>query len=339
MTTVASPLWKEVAHKVRAQLFETLTVLRPFRDQIRATVVAATALATAAVVTTGVVIVEKSTPEVKAASNSQESARVYVALGSSYAAGPGLRRLVIGPCLRTKNNYPNQVAETLGMKLIDATCSGATTRNILDVPQRAFGGRPQIDEVPSDADVITITTGGNDIDYVSRLILDGCGNVLPDFLKHSPIRSCRVGRDPFPEPGRSAYLEVERSMVAVIDAVRLRAPHAKILLVDYPPVVEAGKPSCARLPLQPEQVAQTVRIFNGLAEATARAAQTTGVTLVEASRAGAQHTVCSPTPWVTGFTPPVPYHPSEAGKTGVADLVIDTLRPSRAQQAGSRTGA
>ncbi|MFZ2240454.1 MAG: SGNH/GDSL hydrolase family protein [Gordonia amarae] len=311
-------------------------MLRPFRNQIRATLVAATALATAAVVTTGVVIAENSTPEVKAVSNSQESPRVYVALGSSYAAGPGARSLVIGPCLRTKNNYPNQVAETLGMKLIDATCSGATTRNILDVPQRAFGGRPQIDEVPADADVITITTGGNDLGYVSRLILSGCGNVLPEFLKKTPIRSCRLGKDPFPEPQRSAYLEVERSMVAVIEAVRLRAPNAKILLVDYPPVVEPGKPTCAHLPLLPDQVAQTVRIFNGLADATARAAQTTGVTLVEASRAGAQHTVCSPTPWLTGFSPPVPYHPSEAGKKGVAELVVDALRPSRAQHASTR---
>ena len=312
-------------------------MLRPFRNQIRATAVAATALATAAVVTTGVVIAEKSTPEVKAVSNAQETPRVYVALGSSYAAGPGPRSLDIGPCLRTKNNYPNQVAETLGLKLIDATCSGATTRNILDVPQRAFGGRPQIDEVPADADVITITTGGNDLGYVSRLILNGCGNVLPEFLKRTPIRSCRLGKDPFPEPGKAAYLEVERSMVAVVEAVRMRAPGAKILLVDPPPVVEAGKPACSRLPLRPAQVAQTVRVFNGLAQATSRAAETTGVTLVEASRAGAAHTVCSSSPWLTGFTPPVPYHPSEAGKKGVAELVVDELRPSRAQRASSRT--
>ena len=52
-------------------------------------------------------------------------------------------------------------------------------------------------------------------------------------------------------------------------------------------------------------------LFNGLAEATARAAQTTGSPLGGVARGRSAHG-CSPTPWVTGFTPPVPYHPSEA---------------------------
>lgn len=85
----------------------------------------------------------------------------YVAMGSSFAAGPG-----VGPntpdspqrCGRGTLNYPNLLAERLKLKLVDATCSGAKTVHVWPMERSA----PQIDSVDGDTRLVTITIGGND---------------------------------------------------------------------------------------------------------------------------------------------------------------------------------
>ncbi len=250
---------------------------------------------------------------------------VYVALGSSYASGPDHTRISNNPCLRTPDNYPNQVAKALRMRLIDASCSGATTANIVDVAQRS-GGRPQVDAVTPDTALVTITSGGNDINYIGRLLAMSCADVI--HRVHPVVaqltQTCSGRPIPAP-PSAAAYDVVRRELVDAVRVVRSRAPGAKVLIVDYPPALVAGEKSCARLPLTVEQAAQTVEIFDKLADATATAAQQSGAQLVRASVAGAAHTVCSADPWLGGFAPPIPYHPNARGKSGVARLVVDEL--------------
>jgi hypothetical protein len=48
----------------------------------------------------------------------------YVALGSSFAAGPGIAPVVQKAALRSGRNYPHQVAERLSLRLVDVTCTG-----------------------------------------------------------------------------------------------------------------------------------------------------------------------------------------------------------------------
>ncbi|GAA1481186.1 SGNH/GDSL hydrolase family protein [Gordonia sinesedis] len=249
----------------------------------------------------------------------------YVALGSSYAAGPGATPNVGELCLRGDNSYPRAVAAARELTLVDVTCSGATVANILDVPQHPAADRPQIEAVTPDTDLVTITIGGNDISYVGRVIAMSCANSVPELARTVAARGCSAGRDPAPEPAPDAYARVERSMVAVVDAVRARAPRAIVVLVDYPAVVSVDEAPCPQLPLTPEQVVETQRIADGLAGATARAAATSGALVVTASKASATHTVCSTAPWVRGFALPIPYHPNAAGKSAVAQLVLDGL--------------
>jgi hypothetical protein len=57
-----------------------------------------------------------------------------VALGSSMAAGPGIRPHVPGapwPAFRSARNYAHLVANTLGLDLVDVTYSNATTANVM----------------------------------------------------------------------------------------------------------------------------------------------------------------------------------------------------------------
>lgn len=255
-----------------------------------------------------------------AAQAAAQSARVYVALGSSYASGPGGQYTVnSNHCGRSVNNYPHQVAAARGYRLVDVTCGGSVTTDIL-----RNGKRPaQINAVTPDASLVTITTGGNDIDYIGRLISMSCLHATPDQARIGG-RNCGPNRRQAPEPGADQYARVGAELVAVIQAVRLRAPDARILLVEYPPAIDPTAPTCAALPLDPDQVAETARIWNGLAQATAGAAQLTGVTLVAAPDAMA-HTVCSPQPWINGFEPPVAFHPNAQGKRAMANMVLAAL--------------
>ena len=65
----------------------------------------------------------------------------YVALGSSMAAGPGIRPRADGaplPAGRSARNYPHLVADRLGLDLVDVTYSGATTANLRLLAPAAF---------------------------------------------------------------------------------------------------------------------------------------------------------------------------------------------------------
>ena len=257
---------------------------------------------------------------------SAETPPAYVALGSSYAAGPDAVPTRLNVCFRSPDNYPNRVARAMRLRLIDVTCSGATTENIVDKPQR-FLAHKQIDAVTRNTALVTVTSGGNDIDYIGRLLAMSCNNVASgvDKALGPAARSCHTGHRIAAEPTDADYAKVQRKLIQTVLEIKLRAPRARVVIVDYPPLTVAGEAACDLLPLTPEQVAQTVRIFDRLAGATALAAHETGVDLVQASVAGADHTVCSAEPWLRGFAPPIPYHPTTRGKAGVADLVVASL--------------
>lgn len=65
--------------------------------------------------------------------------RHVASLGSSFAAGPGIRPVEHRGALRSARNYPHLLADRLGARLTHLTVSGATTATILQVPQRVLG--------------------------------------------------------------------------------------------------------------------------------------------------------------------------------------------------------
>lgn len=85
------------------------------------------------------------------------------ALGSSFAAGPGIDPIIDQAAMRSGRNYPHLLAEQLGARLTDLTVSGATTATILGEPQITMDGTqfaPQIYGLPVDAYLVTVTAGG-----------------------------------------------------------------------------------------------------------------------------------------------------------------------------------
>lgn len=246
----------------------------------------------------------------------------YVALGSSFAAGAGLGPLQKGSpvlCARSVGGYPQKLALLLDTPIVDMTCGGAVTDNLLTGGQ--FFQGPQIRAIMPDTELVTITVGGNDIGYVGDL------SMLAARHDHSffgwLVRRLWKGPKPVSERGFEA-LGTELS--ATLTAIRAKAPDATIVVATYPTLLPASG-TCDRLGLTAEEVALMREVGDRLADTTIASARQSGATVVDMHRLGAAHNACSDAPWVHGWKEagPAPFHPTSAGAEAVARSIQDAL--------------
>jgi lysophospholipase L1-like esterase len=246
----------------------------------------------------------------------------YVALGSSMAAGPGIRPSAPGAPFgsgRSARNYAHLVAEQLKLNLVDVTFSGATTAHVLAERQRS--AQPQVDVLDGSEELVTITIGGNDVGYVPLLMAAS----LPAIARRVPPLAGRV-RELFDRDARERALEDVADALREVGAeVRRRAPQARVIFVDYLTLLPAAGVPAA--PLSAEHADLGRLVGARLEDVTAVAAQATGCELVRAGRASRAHHGWSAEPWaVAASLPlpwrPVPFHPNAAGMQAVADLIL-----------------
>lgn len=245
----------------------------------------------------------------------------YVALGSSMAAGPGIRPSAPGAPFRagrSARNYPHLVARGRGLDLVDVTYSGATTAHVLRESQH--GVPPQLDALDGTESLVTVTIGGNDVGYVPMLMAAG----LPRLVRRLPpvgVLFDRTARD-------RALVAVTDALHRIGESVRERAPRARVMFVDYltllPP---AGTPV---VPLSDTDAALGRRIADTLERLTGEAAAATGCGWVRAAQGSRDHHAWSAQPWTTrpGLPwpgRPAPLHPNADGMRAVADMVVAAL--------------
>jgi lysophospholipase L1-like esterase len=255
---------------------------------------------------------------------------IYVALGSSFASGPGIEPILEPGCGRSGNNYAHLVADALGLDLIDVTCGGATVDDVVSRPQALMTGGtvpPQLDALVPDADLVTVTVGGNDVEYLLTLLR--CSyRADPDG---TPAEARAFFATPIdPDAVTAALDRLPDRLAGLVSSVRQRAPGARVVLVDYLTVVP--EEPCPGLPMSDEHRAFCAGVGRRLEAATAAAAQRSGADLVEASAFSRQHAVGSAEPWVTGWEfgdvtrgGVGPYHPNAAGMRAVADALVGML--------------
>jgi lysophospholipase L1-like esterase len=246
----------------------------------------------------------------------------YVALGSSMAAGPGIRPAAPGAPFgsgRSARNYAHLVAEQLKLDLVDVTFSGATTAHVLAERQR--GARPQIEALDGSEELVTITIGGNDIGYVPLLMAAS----LPAAARRLPLLGGRL-RELFDRDARERALDdVGESLHAVGTAVRRRAPQARVVFVDYLTLLPPeGIPAD---PLSAEHADLGRFVGARLEDTTAAAARAAGCEVVRAGQASRNHHPWSSDPWAMGAGwplpwRPAPFHPNAAGMRAVTDLIL-----------------
>jgi hypothetical protein len=263
-----------------------------------------------------------------------------VALGSSFAAG-GAQPVLDPYCGRSSNNYAHILARTLDLQLTDVTCGGATIDNLLDVPQQIYSGAflaPQIDAVGPHTDLVTITVGGNDVNYIGSISSESCladptaFDAIEDSFYRTMIKAGTCGGVTDPLANQNLIDGLEDEWVEVIDSVRQRAPHARIVVVDYMTLIPASGQACDASPLTQMESKYFLDMARQLHLTTKAATQRTGTDLVELSKASRLHHACSEEPWVTGWDVsrileggPGPWHPNTRGVEATAELLLAHL--------------
>jgi lysophospholipase L1-like esterase len=251
------------------------------------------------------------------------------ALGSSYAAGPGIAPVLDWKAMRSGRNYAHVAAARLGARLTDLTVSGAVTANILDTPQRVLlrSFAPQLDGVPAGADLVTVTAGGNDLGYI-KAAAGACSAAVVGAVTRGRIR---VEPDDIPAPAPAAVEAAAHGLTRIVEALARRCPGARVILVDYPPLF--GDPTLPQIdaPLTAVQVTALRALYDGVVAAFVQAAEISGATLVQASALGRGHELGSADPWVSGFHLAgrgslSSLHPNAAGMRAIGERVAEVAR-------------
>lgn len=251
----------------------------------------------------------------------------YVAMGSSFAAGPGIPAYYESPptpCARSTGNYAHLLAARLSLSLTDVSCSGATTAH-LSGPRPVPAGPsipPQLDALTADTRLVTVTIGGNDIGYIGRLNAAGCNMLAAQSYDKEKCASV-------PMPDEAAYAVLAASMDSIAKEVRRRSPGARLVFVDYLTILpEAGDCEAARL--FDFDARDSRDVARRLAAITAKAAADNGADILKASELSRGHDACSADPWMNGY--PIwsgggaPFHPNAKGMIAVADALEALLR-------------
>jgi lysophospholipase L1-like esterase len=272
-----------------------------------------------AAASTALAVVAGSTaaPAGAAPATSQPPAPVYIALGDSYAAGTGGGAYIAPPsglpaeCLQTAAAYPVLRDATLNLG-----CAGAKTVDVAAVADRYATAL-------KDAKVVTITVGGNDVDAVQAAV--AC-SVSPGSA------ACRAALY------NSVVIklrELPGKIKAMLDTVKKKAPHARIVLTGYPRLFTVG----AALTAEQNQAAQMMNSSADLLNATiGYSALVNRVKYVSVTERFNGHGIGSAEPWIVAPCNPLnlpvdcstsPYDPFHPNATGYSKGYAAALAAAR----------
>jgi lysophospholipase L1-like esterase len=239
------------------------------------------------------------------------SALQIASLGSSFAAGPGIPR---------GSNYARLLAAHLNATLADLSISGST---LLTLPS-------QIARIPATTDIVTVTSGGNDLGYVAGLAADAAR------------RQQNVGGRTAPSSGQAGLISEDALLARWGDAlarIHARAPRARVYLVEYLTVLgahAAQRAGTPEIPFGAARVAHHRRVAAALRGATERAVRGREAWVVDVpvARNSEAHGVGSPVPWTNGAKRGgrggVAWHPNGDGMRAVAEMVAAAIKGSGA---------
>jgi hypothetical protein len=246
----------------------------------------------------------------------------YVAMGSSFAAGPSIPDSVPGQsCGRSTRNYAHLVAAELGVDLTEASCSGATSDNIAVAPQ--LPNPLQINAVTPDTRLVTITVGGNDVNYAVSLSVCGLDGAMGKSCSASGLGAPDVNMSSV----NSLVDQIEGKLSTMLKAVQKAAPNARVFLVAYPMVLpDTAVPCPPDVPMQAGDMTFLNQVGSKLQAAFSAAAKEAGVHFVDVYGPSHGHDACAPEAqrWVVGQATPgaTAYHPTALGMRAQADLII-----------------
>ncbi|MGN6814943.1 MAG: SGNH/GDSL hydrolase family protein [Solirubrobacterales bacterium] len=250
----------------------------------------------------------------------------YVALGDSYSAASGVLPpdpLAPPDCLRSLRNYPHVIASATGVQLKDVTCGAAETSHFFE--SQYPGVAPQLDALGPETQLVTMTIGGNDSNVFIETLFD-CGAAgLSTLGQGSPCRD-RYGSS-FEETIKNTTYP---SLVRALNAVRAKAPRARVAILGYPWIMPPSGGCFDKMPVAEGDVPYVRGIQATLNDAVRRAAAASGSIYVNFNKVSEGHDACKPigVRWIEPVlqgTNPVIVHPNALGEAEMATRTIKVL--------------
>jgi len=260
--------------------------------------------------------------------DAKESQRVkYVSLGSSFAAGPGVKDVADNSpdnCWQSDQNYARKLSQRLNLHLIDGSCIGAKLSDIAS-PISIYS---QMENIQSDTGLVTLLAGGNDLGYLARLMTASCENLVKQGKVHKTIPCLEM-----PEfPDIVDYENTEYHLNIITNAIIEKAPDAVIVLIDYATVLPLT-PLCDLTPMDTKYAIESNYIKGQLEGMLERVSTRNGTLLIKASEITRDHNVCSEEPWIRDYKSAewgmttLPYHPTYEYMLAITDALEDVLKP------------
>jgi lysophospholipase L1-like esterase len=236
----------------------------------------------------------------------------YVALGDSFAAGVGAAPVPGSACGTSPQGYPPVLTQLSNVRLIgNFACKGLTTGQVA-----AQLADPAVSAALAQAELITLTVGGNDL---------GVEQIA---------RSCASGTTPAQCQAAIAnagnadmILRMATSYTALLEAIRAKAPNARILVVGYPMFFAENSVN----PLIKEINTGTIRLNSLLAGNLLGYATRSGdgnIQFIDIAPAFTGHGIDSLASWINGPSSlPGALHPNAAGyRAGYAAVLAGVLQ-------------
>lgn len=159
-------------------------------------------------------------------------ARKYVAMGDSFSSGEGVPPFEGGSendCKRSPKSYPRLLTARLYLDMTNfAACAGATTFDV-----DGIGEDDQLNLVPDSTDIITITVGGNDVNF--KEFATACTIHLCDFESDAYRNISEKIANELPTKLRSTYQAIDSKT----------ASDVRVLVVGYPHLAPPTMPTGA----------------------------------------------------------------------------------------------
>lgn len=227
-----------------------------------------------------------------------------VVFGDSYSAGIGAGAMHQNPqvpgCYQAAPGYGDLLDQRPQVQLtLNAACYGATSRSV----QGQIGAAVDGGYLDADTALVTMTAGGNDVDFGG--ILGACREGGPTCQRAIAAASAKVPA-------------VRSALVSDYSALRQNAPNATILALGYPHLIDPSFVGTGAISAEGAALfnAGTDVLNKAIADA---AAQVPGVVYADVVSRFAGHGIGSADPWIwfdASGTDPRAFHPTALGYQG-----------------------
>jgi lysophospholipase L1-like esterase len=245
----------------------------------------------------------------------EEPALNYVALGDSFSSGHGASfSYVDNSCRRSDSAYPKQffdldkaIAGPSVATFVNKACTGAKVADVLN---------DQLDALQPDTTLVTITIGGNDLNFapVATTCVLGTSGECDAALNKLNLQDTS---------------QLDDSIHDLLGKITERAPRADVFLLGYPIIFATGDCGALGISEQNRDLMTTIQTrFNGeLQDAVKGVSARVGFLETDSGFVG--HRVCDSESWINSVTDAIfkldagaAYHPNANGHNAIASKLL-----------------